>query len=233
MKVRPIALALAATTLALTGACLPYSVGSTAQTVRPGDKATTNSYWIMPNGIALNEKDSTKASTALFGFDRETRWGIDSASDFGLRVPSASGLVASYKQRVSGYAHPDSAAVSWQLGGGVVNFAQHMELEASLLTSSAKRGNIAWYGGARIVHTIPMSSGLKQDQPSIGALIGARIGLANDDIMPEIAIYHDPSVTRIRSSNFIIVPSLSIKGTALNRVARYVFGGRFGRLPPP
>ena len=233
MKVRPIALAFAATTLSLTAACLPYSMGSTAQTVRPGEKATTNSYWIMPNGVALNEKNAKKAGAALYGFDRETRWGIDSAADFGLRVPSASGLVASYKKRISGYGHPDSAAVSWQLGGGVVNFAQHMELEATLLTSSAKRGNIAWYGGARVIHTIPVSSGIKQDEPSIGALIGARIGLANDDIMPELAIYHDPSVTGVRKSNFIIVPSISVKGTALNRVARYVFGGRSGRLPPP
>lgn len=233
MTIRPIALALAATTLALTGACLPYSVGSTAQTVRPGEKATTNNYWIMPKGVALNEKDSAQASTALFGIDRETRWGIDSSSDFGLRVPSASGLVATYKKRVSGYGHPDSAAVSWQLGGGVVNFAQHMEVEASLLTSGAKHGNIAWYGGLRAIHTIPIGSDFKQDQPSLGALIGARIGLANDDIMPELAIYHDPSVTGVRKSNIIFVPSLSIKGTALNRVARYVFGGKFGRLPPP
>ena len=141
--------------------------------------------------------------------------------------------MATYKKRVSGYADPDSAAVSWQLGGGVVNFAQHMELEATLLASSAKRGSIAWYGGLRMIHTIPVSSGLKQDQPSIGALIGARIGLNNDDIMPELAIYHDPSVTGVRRSNVIFVPSLSIKGATIKRVVGYVFGGRFGKLPPP
>jgi hypothetical protein len=228
MNRRSIAVVSGFAALALTTGCLPYSLANTAQTVPEGEHKTTTTYWFMPNGVGFRDDSLTPRHT-LRGIDAEVRWGIDEDSDFGLRVPTGSGIVATYKRRVAGYPHPDSAAVAWQLGGGFVNWGDHAMGEFSLLASGPKRGGAVWYGGARIMHVEPLSEGAVHDDPSTGGLIGARITIGGEEIIPELAVYHDPSALRIRQSNYIFVPSLSVKGTSLLRglggLGRYVAAG--------
>jgi hypothetical protein len=223
MRFRTIAVSMCAATLACSTACLPYSLGSTAQTVAPGERRITSTLWIMPNGIGLRDDSLAQAHT-LRGFDSETRWGIDDASDFGLRVPSGTGLVATYKRRVLGYAHPDSGALAWQAGLGIVNVAEHALVELSLLASGPRRGGATLYGGARVMQVAPISEGAVHDLPSIGALAGVRLSIGDVEVLPELAVYHDPSALHIRKSDIIYVPSVSVRGTsffgALGRLAR-------------
>lgn len=215
-SIRPITATLGAVTLSLT-ACLPYSMGSTAQTVPAGEHRTTSTLWFMPNGLGLRDDSLTKPHT-LRGADAETRWGIDDESDFGIRVPTASGIVLSYKKRAYGFPHPDSAALAWQLGGGLVNGGDHAYGEFTLLASGARHGGVVAYGGARVMQVWPISEGAVNDQPSIGGFLGARISIGKEgEILPELAVYHDPSALHIRRSDVIFVPSISFRGITLPR----------------
>jgi hypothetical protein len=206
-----------ATALVLTTACIPYTVGNTAQTIAPGERKTTTSYWIMPNGLGLRA-DSLSKPRAFPGVDYETRWGIDDESDFALRVPSGSGIVANYKRRTFGYPHVDSAAFAWELGGGVVNWAEHALGQFTLLANTAKHGSAQWYGGARVMHVLPMSQDAANDEPTIGGVLGARFRIGTEEFLPEIAIYHDPSALGIRKSDIIYVPSLSVRSDRVFRL---------------
>jgi hypothetical protein len=207
-------------------ACLPYNMASTAQPVPVGERKVTTTIWFMPNGVS--SYDTTKSGHTIRGFDGEVRWGVDEDADVGLRVP-AGGLVLNYKRRVAGFAHPDSAAVAWQLGGGFVNAGEHGFGEFSLLASGPKRGGAVVYGGARVMGVTPLSSGAVHDDPSYGGFFGARISVGKEVITPELAIYHDRSALNLRKSEVIFVPSVSIPAD-LFRLVRGLGGiGLLGR----
>src|SRR4051812_37724976 len=85
-RMRPVIRLLALAAVALLGsatACLPYTVGSTAQTVPAGQTTGASSYYFIPN--AFKRPEDTVAA-ALVGVDREWRHGLDARSDLGFRV---------------------------------------------------------------------------------------------------------------------------------------------------
>src|SRR6266511_1970037 len=81
--------------------CVPYTVATTAQPVPEGDVATVLVWYSIPNGIEVM-RDS---GVAWVGIDAESRLGVSDRADVGIRIPSASGLVVTYKYRLS--ANPD------------------------------------------------------------------------------------------------------------------------------
>lgn len=202
--------------LVATTACIPYTVGHTAQPVPNGESVLTTSYYVVPNAATLRDS----VSQTLFGMDTEYRSGIADNADVGMRFVSGSGLVVNYKRRVSGDNDPDAAALSWMLGAGLVNFFQHLHFEGSLLASSARRGNLVTYGGLRIMQVAPISAGAAHDTPTAGGFIGLRVGSPNDAVLPELAVYRDHSALGLRSSNIILVPSISVRGDLLHRILR-------------
>lgn len=216
MTVRLLAAVAFAAALLNTAGCIPYSVGATAQTIPEGQSKKSTTYWFMPNGYGLRD-DTTRKAHTLPGIDGEARWGIDDESDFGLRIPSGSGIVASYKRRVAGYAHPDSAAVAWQLGAGLVNLGEHAVAEGSLMASSASRHGVVWYGGVRGMQVVPLSDDAVGDRPSLGGFFGWRIKVGTGFVYPEVAVYYDHSALGIRKSDVIYVPSLTLEGINLPR----------------
>lgn len=199
--------------LLATTACIPYTVGSTAQTVPNGTTLQTSSYYIIPNGVTLRDT----IGKTLYGMDREIRRGIADDADVGLRVVSGTGVVVNYKRMMAGDNDPDSAAFSWMLGAGLVNLAQHALFEGSLLASSARHGRVVTYGGLRVLQVAPISLGAAHDSPTAGVFIGLRIGAHDDAVLPELAVYHDRSVLGLRSRNIILVPSISVRGDILRR----------------
>jgi hypothetical protein len=210
--------------LAGTTACLPYSLASTAQPVPVGEKKTTSTMWFLPNGLG-NPGDTARAKRTLRGFDVETRWGIDDDADFGVRATSGQGIVLSYKRRIAGFADPDSSALAWELGGGIVNWGEHALGTASLIASGPKRGGANLDAGARVMHVLPLNDSSATDKPSIGGVFGARLTLGDETIIPELAIYHDPSALHIRKSSVVFVPSVSFTGSSLLKGL-----GGFGRM---
>src|SRR3982750_681459 len=126
--VRPLAVTAAVLLAGATG-CLPYTVGSTAQTVPAGQTTGASSYYFIPN--AFKHPEDTVAA-ALVGVDREWRHGLDARSDLGFRVTSGLGAVMNYKRRFRDYGD-GGPAVAYLVGGGIVNAGEHLHLEGTVV----------------------------------------------------------------------------------------------------
>lgn len=204
--------------LALLPGCLPYTVGSTAQPVPPGEVSRSASAYVIPNAVDVL---GDSASGALRGIDLEARWGVTPGMDLGVRIPAASGIVLNAKYRVRGGSDAEDAAVAVMPGLGFVNGGQHAHFELSLLASGATRHQLTPYGGLRVMQVAPMSRGAAHDSPTAGAFLGLRIGDAELGVSPEIGIFHDRSALELRERKVIYVPALTVHGDALMRIFRF------------
>ena len=202
--------------LGLCVGCIPYSVGSTAQTVPPGTHVMSTLVYGIPNGASLRDS----ASVPFVGVDGEMRIGVADDADAGVRIVSGSGIVLNYKKRIAGHAGEDSAAVAVMFGAGFVNLFEHAHFEASLLASSAAHGPAVFYGGLRAMQVAPLTPHAVHDTPTAGALFGVRLGNATEAVLPEIAVYYDHSALGLRRGNIIYVPSITLRGDLLRRVLR-------------
>jgi len=191
------------------GACIPYTVGSTAHTTPVGDTQRFRSVYAIPNGLP---RPNDSVPTPVVGLDYELRRGLDDRSDIGLRFPTFSGVVINYKRRLTDDASFRSPATAFMVGGGVVNLLEHAHLEATVIRSGARHGEFTFYGGARVMQTIPITSTAVSDSPTAGGFFGLMIGDENSGFTPEIGIYYDRSALGLRSRNVIIVPSITLRG---------------------
>jgi hypothetical protein len=217
---RPTFLAvLAATTLAtaLTTGCIPYAVGSTARTVPAGDHVNTTTAFVIPNGF---ERKGDSVAATIPGLDSEVRFGIDRQSDWGVRIPSWSGVVLNYKRRLD--AVPVSAAadtgtaISLMTGAGVINWGQHAHFELSLIASGREDRKAVPYGGLRVMQVAPLNSAAPSDRPTAGAFLGWRIGSRDVGVAPELGVFYDHSTLGLRRSDVILVPSITFYGGVLS-----------------
>ncbi|HEX2778661.1 MAG TPA: hypothetical protein VHM30_04120 [Gemmatimonadaceae bacterium] len=210
---------LAAVAAAFATGCIPYSVGSTARTVPATKHTKATTAFVIPNGFEA--KGDTAAAT-MPGVDSELRYGIDSRSDLGIRVPSWSGVVVNYKRRLDAVPQtPDAdtaVAVSLMVGGGFVNWGQHAEGELSLLASAREDRQLVPYGGLRVIQVAPLSRDVPHDRPTAGGFFGLRIGGRDASVAPELGIYYDHSALGVRRSDVIFVPSITIRGDALSSI---------------
>ena len=191
---------------ALISGCLPYTVGSTAQTVPVGETVRTGVAYFIPNAISL----AGEQESLMRGVDFEFRRGLDDRSDVGLRIPSSSGLVLTYKRRLAGSSAPESAALSIMAGGGLVNMAEHAEGELTVLASGRANGLVTSYGGLRVKAVHPLTSLAVRDDPTAGGFFGLRLRFADLDVSPELGVYYDRSALEIRRRNYIVVPGISL-----------------------
>lgn len=198
----------AALVLPLLVGCLPYTVGSTAQTVPEGETTRTGIVYYIPDAVDL-KNDSVAGP--MRGTDFEIRYGLSEKSDIGFRVPSYSGAVFTYKRRLAGSASPDSAAFSVMTGGGFVNFGEHAEVELTVMASGRQTAGILTpYGGLRVMQVAPMSREAVHDTPTAGGYVGMRLRFGDVDVSPELGVYYDKSALGIRPTNYIIVPGVSL-----------------------
>ena len=191
---------------ALVSGCLPYTVGSTAQTVPAGKTIRTGVAYLIPNAIGLDGEHES----LIRGIDVELRRGLDDRSDVGLRIPASSGLVFTYKRRLAGSSAPESAALSIMAGGGLVNMAEHAEGELTLVASGRADGIVTSYGGLRVMAVHPLSSLAVYDEPTAGGFFGLRLRFVDLDVSPELGVYYDRSALEIRRRNYIVVPGISL-----------------------
>lgn len=194
--------------LTFTTACIPYTVGTTAQPVPRGESSVTRSYFIIPNAYSFDDS----ISRTLYGMDLEKRYGLSEDSDLGIRLSSSLGVIATYKKRMLGEAHEDSSAWSYQVGAGFVNAFNHAHVEASLLYSGSANGRFLPYGGLRAMQVFPIENGAAHDTPTIGGFFGVRIGSARDAVLPELGIFYDQSTLGLRKSTIVFVPSINVRG---------------------
>jgi hypothetical protein len=211
----------AAVPLVLTIGCLPYTVGTAAQTVPAGETTRTGIVYYIPDAIDLKH-DSIAGP--IRGTDLEIRYGLDDKSDLGFRVPAYSGAVFTYKRRLAGMSDPDSAAVAFMAGGGFVNWGEHAETELTFMASGRPVGDVLTpYGGLRIMQVIPMAHSAVHDTPTAGGYVGMRLHMGDMDVSPELGVYYDKSALGLRPTNYIIVPGVSLtrrSARALHRATR-------------
>lgn len=195
----------------LAASCLPYTVGSTARTAPRGVLERTGTFYALPGAV---ENDPDSISIPMYGADAEIRYGLDDRSDIGLRIPSLSGAVLTYKRRL-GDAAPEGVALAVMAGGGFVNMGEHGLAELTLLASGPDRGTWTPYAGVRGMHVMPLSRYAVSDRPTAGGFFGVRIGRADFGVSPEVAVYYDPSALDLRQRRVIVVPAISIHGEEL------------------
>jgi len=202
--------------------CLPYTIGSTAQTTPKGEiSKTTMAGFAIGVGGRFADSNTVSPEGNLLLSDQEIRFGIDDGADIGLRVTSGSGLVANLKRRHRGASHADSAAFATSLGVGIVNFASHALFEGALHFSGNRRASGVPYGAVKVMHVVPISRGALRDTPSAGAAFGFRFGDSDVSVSPEIAVWYDRPVSGIRTGNVVVVPSVTLNGLSfLPRIFR-------------
>jgi hypothetical protein len=204
----------------LLGGCIPYAVGSTAQTVTPGERTTSVSTYLILNGVEDLSDSTASRSSSLIGADNELRFGLTPRSDIGVRVPNLSGIVLNYKRRIDSETSDSAGAkggysVALMPGLGFVNFGEHAHFELTLLASAPPQQTVLPYGGIRAMQVFPLSSTAIHDTPTLGAFVGLRIGTAEQGVSPELGVFYDRSALDLRSSTFIVVPSLTLQGVTL------------------
>ena len=217
-------LASCAVVLSLASGCLPYTVGSTAQTTPAHQSETTTTWYSIPNAVDIL---GDSVATPIFGVDAEWRAGLDDRSDVGIRIPSGSGVVATYKRRLLGDASPKAAAVAVMGGAGLVNWGEHAHVELTMMGSGRTSHSLTPYGGIRVMQVAPLSRGAVHDSPTAGGFFGLRIGSAALGISPEVGVFYDRSALELRQRNFIVVPAISVHGDVLASLL-----GPFGRGRP-
>lgn len=192
--------------------CIPYTVGTTAHPAETKKAVPYSVVTVLPNGL---ERLSTSGDSLQAGYvtlDSEIRLGIDAYSDMGLRFPSFSGFVVNYKRVLTpGYA-PDRFVVAGMVGGGIVNVGNHAYAEATLLFSGPETPPAVPYGGIRVMQVAPLNKKAVSDLPTIGVFAGLQIGNADFAITPELGLYYDDSALDLRSSPWLVVPGVSIRG---------------------
>ena len=178
------AFVLAAVALAAVG-CIPYTVGTTAQPVAQ-DEPTPSVIWYAIPGAVEILRDSL--DIAFTGIDVEVRIGVSERADVGIRIPSFTGLVITYKHRLTPARDSADAAVAVMGGFGLVNLGNHLHFEFTVIASARQRSTLTPYGGLRIAQVAPLSEGAVGDSPTAGGFVGLRIGTERFGVSPEVGV---------------------------------------------
>jgi hypothetical protein len=202
--------------LILATACVPYTVGTTAQPVPQGDWVSSGVSYVIPGGLERARTDGDSGATlSAFGLDAEARYGLDERSDVGVRVPGLAGIVIDYKRRLGGERNENDPATAILVGGGVVNLGAHALVQLGFVTSGRQSEQFTPYGGVKIMQVIPLTKDAVHDRPTAGLFIGVRIGKVDLGISPELGIYYDHSALGLRRRDLIFVPAITVHGSSL------------------
>ena len=192
---------------AATTACLPYTVGTTAQTVPARETTRSTSWYFIPNAIKV---PGDSVAGPLAGSNLEYRRGLDQRSDFGLRLLPG-GVTADYKRRLNSDLSGAGTAFAYSAGGGIVNGGEHLMLQATLIASGREDASLVPYGGIRAMHVVPITQGAVTDKPTLGVFAGVQIGDAEFAIRPELGVFYDHSALGLRSRDLIFVPAITLR----------------------
>jgi hypothetical protein len=205
----------------IVGACIPYSVVTTAEPTPRGERQTTMSVTAMPS-VALFDSTRGTNFTIVEGL---TRIGLDSVSDVGFRG-GGGGITVNYKRLLTRRNEP--ALISIMPGFGFVNMAQHAHFELTLLASrrsgpikpDERERTVVPYGGLRFMQVAPLHRDAVHDRPTVGGFVGVRLGRATFGVSPEVGIFYDHSALGVREGNVVVVPTLAFHGDELIEIIR-------------
>lgn len=203
----------------LAGACTPYAVSTTARPMQQGAAQRTTTLAVVPGGAewSSDSAGARREHVAMPGLDVEQRVGLDDRSDVGVRIPSMSGVIVTYKRRLDGPTTRDARATAILVGGGFVNFGQHAHGEVTLITSGRESAAVVPYGGFRAIQILPLSTIAVHDTPALGAFTGLKMGGRTPGVSVELGVFYDRSALRLRRRTVIVVPSIAIHGGVFTR----------------
>ena len=209
--------------VALAGACTPYAVSTTAVPLARGEARSTSTLAIVRNGAewSYDSSGSSREGVAMPGIDTEVRFGLDDRSDFGVRIPTFSGVIGSYKRRLDGPSDRDAHATAIMIGAGLVNFGQHAHGEITLITSGRESARLVPYGGFRAIQVLPLSRSAVQDTPAVGVFTGIKMGGRTPVLSAELGVFHDRSALGLRRSTVIVVPSIAIHSHLFSKLSLF------------
>jgi hypothetical protein len=187
-------------------ACLPYTVGSSAQTVPANESTHTGSFYFVPDAV---KSPDDSVGVPMAGVDYEWRHGLDARSDVGVRLLPG-GATTSYKRRIGADTSHRAGAHAFAIGAGIVNWGEHALIEGTLMTSGREDAALTPYGGVRVMQTIPITAGAVSDRPTIGVFGGMQIGSKYFSVRPELGVFYDHSALGLRKSDVIIVPAITL-----------------------
>lgn len=181
--------------------CLPYVVASTAKPTPVGELEAVAPTYLIPDAFRIDDARRTPA----IGFDFEGRFGVSRRSDVGIRVPTLSGVVASYKHLLT---HPDAASgVAVMPSLGYVMGYGYGDLTT---IASGPVGRVEWYGGLRIMGTTPLRDSLTAHGAILGGFIGLKVPSTRAIVLPEIGVFRGPPGLASKQSRLNVVVSVSL-----------------------
>ena len=186
-------------------ACLPYTVGTSAQTVPANESTRSASSYFAPSAVKLDDS----VAAPMFGVDVEWRHGLDATSDVGIRALPG-GATVSYKHRFGPDTSHAGSARAFAIGGGIVNWGEHALIDVTLMASGREDGPMTPYYGVRAMQTIPITKGAVSDQPTIGVFGGLQLGNRWFSVRPELGVFYDHSALGVRPSDLLVVPALTL-----------------------
>ena len=187
-------------------ACLPYTVGSSAQTVPARETTHSASYYFVPN--AFKQPDDS-IGAPMSGVDYEWRHGLDAWSDVAFRLLPG-GVTSTYKRRFGTDTSHAVGARAFSIGAGIVNGGEHFLMEGTVMASGREDATITPYGGVRAMHVVPMTQGAVSDRPTVGVFGGMQLGSRWFSVRPELGVFYDHSALGLRQSNLLFVPAITV-----------------------
>jgi hypothetical protein len=200
--------------------CVPYTVGTTADTAPEGEVQTFSSVALVPAGLEYSDDEGEvrdNYATSYLLASTGVRFGVGPQTDIGVYLPGLSGVVVNAKHQFQ-RARP-GAPLGWAAmgGAGVINGGLNAHLEATLIASGREDLTATPYGGLRLMQTFPLSTEAVSDLPTIGPFGGVRIGSTELGVSFEVGVFYDDSALGLRDTDIIVVPSLSLHGAGLLR----------------
>lgn len=203
-------LALVLLSLSLLAGCVPYAVGTTAETV-PVKRVSPSAVVQIASANRDNDRRE-RPSGAVASIGNEARLGLDARSDIGVRILGLGSVVATYKRRLSGTGEAGTALL---VGAGVVGTDQ-IHVEATFVGSLPRSGRLVPYGGLRVQDLTPFAGDALATDPAVGVFAGGRVGWPDLSLSPEVGVFYSPSPLA-GDDAVVIVPSITIHGERLMR----------------
>ncbi len=203
------------TALAGLGGCVPYAVGTTAETVAAREVEPSAVLQAVSSRRDLDRGDDPRGAGVTIA--NSARLGLDSRSDVGVTIVGLGSITATYKRRLSGPLESDRGT-ALIVGGGVIG-TSHLHAEATLVASPGAlqiAPRVVPYAGLRVQDLTPFGSSGLNSSPAIGIFAGGRFGWPDLALSPELGIFYSPSPLS-GDDTFIVVPSVTVRGDRLRK----------------
>ena len=201
--------------LGLLSGCVPYAVGTTADTAAPREVQPSAVLQVVSSRRDLDRGDEPRGAGLALG--NSARLGLDQRSDIGVQIIGLGSITASYKRRLTGPLESDRGT-ALIVGAGVIG-TSHLHTEATFVASPGAlviAPHVVPYGGVRVQDLTPFGNDALNSSPAIGLFAGGRFGWPDLALSPELGIFYSPSPLR-GDRNVIVVPSVTVRGDRLRK----------------